>query len=208
MKISKHNHSCLLVHEENITILIDPGNYTYDSKALDINVIDHLDYVLITHEHPDHMSIPLIKNVMDKFPEAKIISNSSVVKILESANIQASTEQNEFIKMEEVPHEKVFGVNLPQNVKFDIFNKLTHPGDSLHFSLSTPILALPVQAPWCSLTQAVEKALELKPKVIIPIHDWHWSYTARGAFYIRLEDYFKQFNIEFKSVQTGEIIEI
>ena len=208
MKISKHIHSCLLIEEDTKKILVDPGIFTFESKALDINSLNKLDYVLITHEHPDHMHIPFIKEIKNKFPEVQFISNNYVAKLLKEEGIEVNTESNNELKIKEVPHEKVFGTEPPKNVLFNIFGKLTHPGDSLHFSLETPVLALPIQAPWASLTEAVNKGFELKPKVIIPIHDWHWNDDARNTFYKRLIDYFGQKGIEFKGLQTGEVLEV
>jgi L-ascorbate metabolism protein UlaG (beta-lactamase superfamily) len=91
---------------------------------------------------------------------------------------------------------------------FNIGNIFSDPGDSFSFKSTKKILALPVQAPWGSLTQAVELAVSLKPEVIIPIHDWHWNEIARNAFYKRLEDYFKNEGINFISPQTGVEITI
>ena len=82
MKISKHIHSCLLIKEQGKTILLDPGNYSYESKALDINSLKQLDFIGITHEHADHMYIPWIKEIVVKFPNVKIITNDSCVKLL------------------------------------------------------------------------------------------------------------------------------
>jgi glyoxylase-like metal-dependent hydrolase (beta-lactamase superfamily II) len=140
MIISKHSHSCLLIKEANQTILIDPGNYTYEDKALDISSLEGLDYILITHEHPDHMYIPFMKELVEKFPDVKIISNESAVKVLKEANIEALMESSSDITISPTPHERVFGVVPPENIQFSLFNKLTHPGDSLHFLLNTPIL--------------------------------------------------------------------
>ena len=209
MKISKHVHSCLLVEEEGERFLIDPGNYTFEENALDLNVIESLDYLLITHEHPDHMHISGIIEVVKKFPDIKVISNTSVAKILSEQGIKVKSSGDELVSLVEVPHEKVFGPNQPpQNVLITVAGKLTHPGDSLHFNLNTPILAMPIQAPWCSTTEAVEKALELRPKVIIPIHDWHWNEKARENMYKRLTDFFAGQGIEFKGLKTGEVVEI
>jgi len=204
MIITKHSHSCLLIKEANQTILIDPGNYTYEEKALDINSLEKLDYILITHEHPDHMYIPFIKELIEKFPDLKIITNASAVNVLKEAHIEASMEGSHEIQISPTPHERVFGVVPPENIQFSLFEKLTHPGDSLHFTLSTPILALPLQAPWCSLTEAVEYAVSQKPKVVIPIHDWHWNEKAREGFYERLTKYFGDNGIEFNPLGRGE----
>ena len=199
MKISKYLHSCLLVKEQDKTILIDPGIFTYNEKALDLNQLTKLDYILITHEHADHCHPLFIQELMSKFPDVKIISNPSVVELLKREEIEASSEGNEFIQLENLTLEKLWDKNPPQNTVFKIFDKLTHPGDSLHFNTSSEILALPITAPWGSTTQAVEKALEIKPKIIIPIHDWMWKDEVRKAMYDRLKDFFGQKNIEFQS---------
>lgn len=208
MKITKFVHSCLLVEEKDTVILIDPGNYTFEEKALDISKIAKLDYLLVTHEHQDHMHIPFIKQIVQKFPTVNIISANSVANILKKGNISVQTTRNEFISIEQVPHEKLMDSEPPENVLFKIFNKLTHPGDSLHFKLSTPILALPIQAPWGSMIDAISLAVSLKPEIVIPIHDWHWKDQARKNFYKRIGEHFKKLGIEFKGVETGEIIEL
>lgn len=208
MQISKHLHSCLLVKDQNQTILIDPGNFTYAAHALDLNNLNQLDYILITHEHADHFHLPLIKDLLHKFPNVKIISNPSVVTILQTENITASSEGNEVIEMETLTHEKLWDKEPPQNTIFKIFRKLTHPGDSLHFTTSSDILALPLTAPWGSTTEAVKKALEINPKVIIPIHDFMWKDEIRVAMYERLTDFFKTRGIEFKGLKTGETVEV
>jgi L-ascorbate metabolism protein UlaG (beta-lactamase superfamily) len=213
MKISKHLHSCLLVEENARTVLIDPGVFTYQEKALDITKLSKLDYILITHEHPDHMYVPLLKELLAKFPDAKIISNPSIEKILGGEKIAVHTDLSDLpkdagIQFEEVPHEKLWDSNPPQNLVFTLFDKLTHPGDSHHFETTAEVLALPVTAPWGSTTAAIELALKLKPKVIIPIHDWMLKDTIRQMMNERLTDFFSNHGIDFKSPETGDIVEV
>lgn len=208
MKISKHIHSCLFIKEKDKTILIDPGNFSIENNAIRLEDINQLDYLLITHEHPDHMHIPFIKTLLNKFPAVEIISNQSVVDILGKENITATNEGNEFIEVIDAPHAPIFGMPQFQNVLFNIFSTLTDPGDNLSFEKTCRVLALPVQAPWGSLTQAVDKAIELKPEIIIPIHDWHWRDEIRMGIYKRLEDYFAKNGIKFLKVETGEEIEV
>jgi len=207
MKISKHVHSCLLVEERGRTMLIDPGDYSFEEGAIDAKSISTLDFLLITHEHADHMHTPLVKQLASKFPELKIISNSSVADILGKEGLTVSTEGNEFIKVIAAPHEKVLG-KTPENAMFQIFNKLTHPGDSHSFNSTTKILAMPVQAPWGSFVAAIEKAAELKPKIVIPIHDWHWKDKARKKLYEIAADYLSRLGINFKAAETGEVVEV
>lgn len=209
MKISKHLHSCLLIDEQGKTILVDPGNYSYDAKALDINRLQNLDAIVITHEHMDHMYIPWIKEILEKFPNTPIYTTGSAKALLEKEGIQnVNTEGNEYITLESVPHEKIWVGAPAQNVLATLFGKFATPGDSHTFTTHVDILALPIAAPWGSTTRAVELALDLKPKVIIPIHDWHWRDEVREGFYQRLIEYFAQNGIDFKGVETGEVVEV
>ncbi len=208
MQVSKHIHSCLLIKEKGKAVLIDPGCYSIEGKGVSADNIDKLDYLLITHEHADHFDIPFIKELIQKFPSLTLISNEAVQSKLSTENVKAQLEGDKFIEVVDAPHEHVFGAPQFQNTLFNVYSQLTHPGDNLHFNKTCKILALPVQAPWGSLTQAVEKAIEVKPEIVIPIHDWHWNEQAREAFYIRLKDYFSQHDIKFLGLQTGEVVEV
>jgi L-ascorbate metabolism protein UlaG (beta-lactamase superfamily) len=83
-------------------------------------------------------------------------------------------------------------------------NVLTDPGDSHTFQQTKEILALPITAPWGAMVRAVNVALELQPKYIIPIHDWHWSDDARAQAYDMLEPLFEGQGITFIKPVTGE----
>ncbi|HXS14668.1 MAG TPA: MBL fold metallo-hydrolase [Candidatus Saccharimonadales bacterium] len=209
MKITKYLHSCLLIEEEGKVILVDPGNYSYDGKVLDINRLNQLDAIVITHEHADHMDIRWLKEILQKFPNAPIFTTQSAKNILGQEGItNVKTEGNEFISLQPVPHEKIWFGTPAQNVLATLFGKFATPGDSHTFTTNAEVLALPITAPWGSTTRAVEIALELKPKVVIPIHDWHWKDEARKGFYARLKEYFAQNDIDFKAVETGETVEV
>ncbi len=208
MKISKHLHSCLLIEEQNKTFLIDPGIFTYQEKALDIAKLTKLDYILITHEHPDHMYMPLLEELLKKFPNVKFVTNNDIVEKLAKENITATYEPDSFVSLTNVPHENLWDSEPPANVMFTVFNKIAIPGDSIHFETKAPILALPIVAPWGSTTDAVNLALKLSPKVIIPIHDWLYKDTVRKSMYIRLKEFFKTKGIDFKIPETGEEMEI
>lgn len=204
MKITKYVHSCLLVEEAGKVILIDPGNYTFEEKALDIDKLEKLDFILITHEHQDHVYLPFLKIILERFPNAEIITNSAVAQILEKENIKCGIAGNEFLRLYSAPHELVLGKKSFDNTVFEIFGKLTHPGDSLQFNKTCEILALPIQAPWGSMVASVEKAALLKPKIVIPIHDWHWKDSARARMYDAAKNYLAGHGIELRSLEPGE----
>jgi L-ascorbate metabolism protein UlaG (beta-lactamase superfamily) len=208
MKITKFLHSCLVVEDQNMTFLFDPGIFTYNAQALDLGKIAKLDYLLITHEHADHFHMPLIHAIVAKFPQVKIITNKSIVSLLQKENIVASSQKDQFVQTENSSHEKLWDLKPPENVVIHILNRLTHVGDSLHFSKTHEILILPITAPWGSTTEAVNKALSIKPKVIIPVHDWMWKDEIRKAMYQRLSEFFPTYGIQFKGLETGEPLTI
>jgi L-ascorbate metabolism protein UlaG (beta-lactamase superfamily) len=208
MKISKHLHSCLFVEEQDKTYLIDPGIFTYQEKALDINQLTKLDYLLITHDHPDHFYLPFVKEIVAKFPTTKIITTNEITEQLAKEAITATYEADATVSLTRVPHEHLWDKEPPENVLITVFGKLATPGDSHHFETSAEILALPIQAPWGSTTDAVNLAVKLQPKVIIPVHDWMWRDDFRKTMYQRLAEFFKTKNIDFKAIETGEVVEV
>src|SRR5579884_1153054 len=181
-KIIKFVHSCLLVETPERVALFDPG--VMSTPHINIDSINRLDDVFITHEHADHKDIDFIKQLADKFPQLRITTTPEVVEQLAKENIKASSEPPEGVNFFDSPHESVEPLfNQPQEIGIHYLNSLSHPGDSHSFHETKPILALPVTGPWGSHIKAVNLGLQLKPQHILPIHDWHWSEQARECSY-------------------------
>lgn len=206
MKITKFVHSCLLVEMPepvNRTALFDPG--TMSEEALDVDALEYLDDIIITHKHNDHLSMDLIKKLVAKFPEVRITAPQEVVDQLKEQGIAATSQLSDGITFFEAPHESVAPM-FPdcQEIGVHYLDTLSHPGDSHSFHETKAVLALPVQAPWGSTVNAVNLALELKPRYIVPIHDWHWRDEARQQSYDSLEKLFQEHNITFLKMETGQ----
>jgi L-ascorbate metabolism protein UlaG (beta-lactamase superfamily) len=208
LKVTKFVHSCLLVETPERTALFDPG--TFSEQALDVDWLERLDDIFITHEHSDHCSLDLIKRLSAKFPDVRITSTSSVVKRLDNAGITASNQPPPGAVFFEAPHEDVaplFG-HPPEEIGVHYLDALSHPGDSHSFHETKTILALPVTAPWGSAIRAINLALELKPRHVLPIHDWHWRDEAREQSYNMFERVLGEQGITFHKLETAEPIEI
>ncbi len=209
MRITKYAHSCLLIEEKGVFVLIDPGIYSeqFQDRLL---ALPKLDYILITHDHFDHFSIPLIKSLFSNHPTVTIIGTHSVKEKLSEENITIGEQTTSIVQLADSPHEKMFFKGpMTENISFTIFTRLTHPGDSFQFPTTAPILALPVDAPWGSSVQAFTKALAVKAKIIIPIHDAMMKDEAIESFlYPSLTKAFRDEGIEFKGIKNGETIEV
>lgn len=205
MKITKYEHACLLVEMPepiNRTALFDPGMMS--ESVLNIDDLEFLDDIIITHSHTDHLSLVLLKQLVEKFPSVRITGPADVVDLLEKEDITASSDQCEGLKIFTSPHASVAPLFLqPDQIGVHYLDTLTHPGDSHQFAESKAILALPITAPWCSTVEAVELALELKPQYVVPIHDWHWKAAARQQMYGLLEAKFAEADIVFLPIENG-----
>lgn len=208
MIISKHSHSCVIVKDQGKVILLDPGVYTTEENALDIDALTQLDAIGITHDHPDHIDISLLKKILAKFPNTPFFTNDTVKNMLTQGGIASQTTGNEYIALEDVPHEAIWIGAPTQNTMITLFGRFATVGDSHSFTHSPEILALPIQAPWGSTNGAVEKALETTPKIIVPIHDFHWKDEVRIGMYDRLEEFFKQHGIRFLKPTNGQEFEV
>ncbi|MEK7642131.1 MAG: MBL fold metallo-hydrolase [Patescibacteria group bacterium] len=176
MKITKLGHCCLLVEIRGIRFLTDPGAYTTAQ-----NTVHNIHYVVISHEHTDHLHIESLKTVLANNPNAKVICNASVGAILAKESIS-------FIKVSDSESHECDGVNVSahgtqhetiyksyeqvENTGYMFDGKLFYPGDAFHKpNVPVDILAFPVTGPWCTIAQAVDYALEVKPRIAFPVHD-------------------------------------
>jgi len=56
--------------------------------------------------------------------------------------------------------------------------------------------------------KALNLALALKPKHVLPIHDWHWRDEARESTYQNFEQILGKEGITFYKLQTGVPVDI
>jgi L-ascorbate metabolism protein UlaG (beta-lactamase superfamily) len=177
MQITKLGHCCLLIETKGKRILTDPGSFTIDAQTK----LTDIDYILYTHEHQDHFHIESLKVILEKNPNIHIFSIDSVSKLLDEQGIthtQVNNGQN--ILLGEV---KVSGIGekhaqmhssipLSANMGYMIDERLWYPGDSFTNPMqAVEILALPVSGPWMKLSDAIDCALTIKPKIAFPVHD-------------------------------------
>lgn len=210
MKVTKFVHSCLLVETPDRTAIFDPGTMSAEALGAAIPGLSRLNDILITHVHQDHCSPELIKQLVAKFPDVRITGTDEVVAELANAGIRSGNTPPEGVTFFDSPHESMAPLIPvpPQEIGVHYLNTFSHPGDSHSFKETKAILALPVAAPWGSSAKAINLALELKPRYIVPIHDWHWRDEARELMYGRFEQVFGDNGIKFYMLQTGQPIEI
>ncbi|TAL49231.1 hypothetical protein EPN83_01690 [Patescibacteria group bacterium] len=207
MKITKIGHCCLLIEENNLRILTDPGNYSTGQED-----VENIDLILITHEHQDHIHIESLKKVLAKNPQVKIITNHGVAKLLDPEKISYQfLEDKESIIVKDVLIEGFGNIHaeihseIPsvQNTGYFIANRLFYPGDAFHNpGKKVEILALPVAGPWLKISEAIEYAREISPKIAFPVHDANLK--SRGGVHRHPAKLLEPREIQFIVIEEGE----
>lgn len=176
MKITKLGHCCLLIEIKGVRFLTDPGSYTTQQ-----NEIKNIEAIIISHEHTDHFNLESIKAILQNNPNAVIITNDSVGKILKKENISYTKVTNgEEFKIKNIlisghgqKHAPIYQeYEQVENTGYLFDKKLFYPGDAFT-KIEEPIeiLAFPIGAPWQNVQQAMDYVLAVKPQVAIPVHD-------------------------------------
>lgn len=177
MKIKKLGHCCLVIETNGKRIMTDPGFYTAKDQSKELNI----DLILITHEHSDHLHIESLKEIIKNNPNVQIVTNNSVVKLLNGIEIKYEVLVNKIAKQilgiefeaHDCKHEEIFKeYGQVENTAFFIDKRLFYPGDSFYNpNKPVEILALPVAGPWARIKDATRYAIEVNPKICFPVHD-------------------------------------
>lgn len=212
MKIKKIGHCCLVIEVDGKKIMTDPGGWTTGQ-----NEVTGIDFVLITHEHGDHLHVESLKKVLENNPGCKVVTNGSVGKLLSKEDI-SFIELNGIEKVDSCDcdgvlfeayngrHEEIYGeVGQVQNIGFFIANKLFYPGDSFIIpDKEVEILAAPISAPWCTLKNAIDYILKVKPKFTFPVHDGFVDLVKVPAFHNLPKRICEENSINFISLKDGD----
>lgn len=176
MKIIKFGHCCFLFEESNLRIITDPSIFSTGQ-----NDAKNIDVILITHKDRDHLEMNSLKSILKNNPKAKIVTIKSVGEVLDKENIpyavvghnQSTTEKGVLIEGLGEKHAVMHpSFSQHDNSGYFVANKLFFPGDAFtNPGKSVEILALPVVAPWLKISEAIDYALELKPKICFGMHD-------------------------------------
>ncbi len=210
MNIKKLKHCCMLIDVGKTRIITDPGIYSLEEH----DKVKHADIVLITHEHPDHFHIESLKALIKRAPDISVISNDAVGEMLAKEGVKHSVmKHGDKIELKGVALEAygekhaLMHSTIPQasNVGFFIADKLFYPGDALTDpNRPVDILALPVAGPWVKISEAIDYALALKPRLAFPVHDA----IRFGIQHILAEKVLGQSGIEFIKLEEGGEIKL
>jgi L-ascorbate metabolism protein UlaG (beta-lactamase superfamily) len=177
MKITKYEHSCLVVEGEGGNkLVIDPGEWSPSFPS-----DQKYDCLVISHIHMDHFSAEIVKKMLSINPDLQIFTVKQVHDELEKLGISSTiVTAGQKIDASNFSLEFFGGQHAIIHPDYPVFDnictlvdgKLYHPGDSLVMpDKKVEWLAVPATAPWMKASEAMDFVTAIKPKHYFFIHE-------------------------------------
>jgi L-ascorbate metabolism protein UlaG (beta-lactamase superfamily) len=189
MQLTFHGHACVSVSlpDTGATLVIDPGTFSDTAAALSGSAAA----VLITHDHPDHVDVPAVVELLATAPEVQVWATGPAAaalreggapedqvhevhagQVLDAAGARVTVGGGDHA----VIHPEIQrAVNVTYLVEVD-GQSVYHPGDSFEPPAELPqtglsVLLVPVSAPWLKMEEAIDFARSVPADVVVPIHE-------------------------------------
>lgn len=180
----------MLVESAGRRVLIDPGAFSSPATF----GLEHLDAVVVTHQHPDHLDRDRVPALLAANPDALLLADPMTVEELGGRWLaHGDGDQHEIGGLVLTGAGREHAEILPAIPVVDNVGVLVaapgeptffHPGDSYG---TTPggvdVLALPLGAPWAKVSETVEFLQRVSPRVAFPVHDCTISALAYDIYW-------------------------
>lgn len=208
MNITKYEHACLRLTNNNEEVIIDPGTFSNSIPVDTPNVVA----IVITHIHGDHIDLTKISTLLANNPTCEVFSTPEVVAAYPDSKVTAVT-AGETKKVGSFTLEFFGGrhevITTTDNVGVLVNNILYYPGDSYTLpNKPVEILAAPASAPWLRMPEAVKFVEDVHPKIFFPTHNALLSEIGESIQYSWFERTANQIEAEWRVLKPTESLEV
>lgn len=211
MRITKHEHACLVVTSAEEVLVVDPGSLTLPLLDLE-NVVA----IVITHEHADHWTPEQLARILERNPDAKVFGPAGFAAAASDFTVDTVTDGDTreaggfrlafYGTKHAVIHESIPVID---NVGVLVNDELYYAGDSFTVPpVPVNTLAVPAGAPWLKISETMDYLAEVKPKRAFPTHEMVLSVVGKDLANARLENVTKLGGGEYYPLEPGESIDV
>lgn len=211
MKLTKHEHSCLILTKGGASVVIDPGSFTTPLSDLDGVVA-----IVITHEHADHWTPEQLTRILDRNPDARIVGPAGVAAAATGFAVETVSD-GDTVNVDPFTLEFFGGkhaiihssIPVVDNVGVLVDGSLYYGGDSYTVpGVEVETLAVPIGAPWLKIGDAMDYVLEVKPRRAFPVHESVLSQIGKNMTQERIQRVTEQGGGEFFLLAAGETLDL
>ncbi|WP_285725345.1 MBL fold metallo-hydrolase [Psychromicrobium xiongbiense] len=222
MKLTKFSHSLVRLEKDGAALVIDPGSLSEAAEAL-----RSTDVVLVTHEHADHVDLPVLAQALTEQPELQVYAPESVAASLRELVQQAGSQAVDRVHTAETGttfeaagfHLRVVGgqhalihprIPVVANLGYIVDGAVYHPGDSLIVpaGLELQVLLVPLHAPWSKTGEVVDFVCSVRAAKAYPIHDALLNEAGRQFAAGHVSRFGAEFGTDFQTLALRETVEI
>ena len=212
MRITKLDHAALVLEEAGRRLVVDPGGLTNPVLGL-----EHVDAIVITHEHPDHWTADQLHRILDTNRDAVVLGPSSVAKAVEGVEVRVvapgeQVEAGDWTLRFFGGNHAVIHPTIPivENVGVLVNERLYYPGDSFYVPVGVEVdtLAAPAGAPWLKISEAMDFVGQIAPRRAFGTHDGVLSAAGRGIAHDRLKAVTEAKGGEYFALAPGDVIDV
>ena len=186
MKLTKHEHACVVFEKDGESLVIDPGSFSAGAG----DIIAGASAILITHEHFDHVNEAAITAALAARPELRVYAPSSLAGTFGAHAGQFTTVAagdsltvGGFSVSVHGDTHAVIHPDIPTipNVGYFVEESVYHPGDAFYVpDVRVSTLLLPTSGPWMKIGEAVDYVRAVRPDALVQIHEMLLSDIGLG----------------------------
>lgn len=210
MKITKLEHSGIVVEKDGKLIIFDPVEFNEKIPKLE-NVVA----VIVTHKHGDHLQPEVIKRIQSDNPSAKTFTTSDAVSLVSGATI---VKEGDSFKIDGFKlsffggnHAAVIEGKIPcENIGVVVDDgKIVNPGDSFDLpNVKVENLFVPISAPWLKTAESMNYVEAVKPRIAIPVHTALLSEFGKSINGSLMKAACEKVGADYKELKPGESLTI
>jgi L-ascorbate metabolism protein UlaG (beta-lactamase superfamily) len=191
MRVTHLGHASVLVEVADVRILLDPGGWSPQAQEQ-----RDLHAVLVTHQHPDHLDVDRLPELLRANPDAMVLTDPDTAQLLRDKGVEATAvragqehsvgaatvtgvgELHALIH-DDIPRIHNTGMRIAAEGEPTFF----HAGDALDGEPgAVDVLAFPLSAPWARSRDMTAFLRRLAARHAVPVHDGGLSARGRQLY--------------------------